>query len=191
MPTTTWLRLVVSRAASCCSRRSRSAGVSAPAKSLTRRSGGGGTRRAAAPGAASSTRSSVASTTRRSTGPLPLEAPARTSPWALPDCPAPTQRTGVGVPNWRRYARLASGSSGLRVRSLAGPPPRAPEGSAGRQIPRRSNSDRRNCRLLDHLIRPQEERLRDRQAEGLGGLEVDDKLELGRLLDGKVRGARA
>ena len=28
--------------------------------------------------------------------------------------------------------------------------------------------------LLDHLIRPLQERRRDRQAEGLGGLEVDD-----------------
>ncbi len=29
-------------------------------------------------------------------------------------------------------------------------------------------------RLFDHLIRPLQERRRDRQAEGLGGLEVDD-----------------
>jgi hypothetical protein len=28
--------------------------------------------------------------------------------------------------------------------------------------------------LLDHLIRPQQERLRDCQAEGFGGLEIDD-----------------
>src|SRR6266481_6720411 len=40
--------------------------------------------------------------------------------------------------------------------------------------------------LLDHLIRPLQERRRDRQAEGLGGLEVDDELELGGLLDGKI-----
>ena len=38
--------------------------------------------------------------------------------------------------------------------------------------------------LLDHLIRPLQQRLGDRQAEGLGGLEVDDQLELrGLLLD--------
>jgi len=30
---------------------------------------------------------------------------------------------------------------------------------------------------LDHLIRPLQERLRDRQAEGRGGLEVDDQLD--------------
>jgi hypothetical protein len=34
-------------------------------------------------------------------------------------------------------------------------------------------------RLLDHLIRPLEERGWDREAEGLGGLEVDHQLERG------------
>jgi hypothetical protein len=32
--------------------------------------------------------------------------------------------------------------------------------------------------LFDHLIRPLQQRRRDRQAEGLGGLEVDDEFEL-------------
>src|SRR5690242_20723019 len=40
--------------------------------------------------------------------------------------------------------------------------------------------------LLDHLIRPRQERRRDRQAEGLGGLEVHDQIELCRLLDREV-----
>ena len=40
--------------------------------------------------------------------------------------------------------------------------------------------------LLDHLVCPLKERRRDRQAEGFGGLEVDDQLELGGLLDGQV-----
>src|SRR6266481_5492443 len=44
---------------------------------------------------------------------------------------------------------------------------------------------------LDHGVRPPKYRLRDRQAEGLGGLEVDDQLELRRLLDGQVRGVGA
>src|SRR5438445_2462137 len=43
-------------------------------------------------------------------------------------------------------------------------------------------------KLFDHLIRPQQQRLRDRQPERLGGLEVDDQLELGGLLDGKIGG---
>ena len=38
--------------------------------------------------------------------------------------------------------------------------------------------------LLDHLIRSLEQRRRDGQPEGLGGLEVDHEFELGRLLDG-------
>ena len=37
-------------------------------------------------------------------------------------------------------------------------------------------------RLLDYLIRPQQQRLWDRQAERLRGLEVDDEQVLGRLL---------
>ena len=37
--------------------------------------------------------------------------------------------------------------------------------------------------LLDHLIRPLQERRRHREAEGLGGLEVDDQVEYGRFLD--------
>src|SRR5213594_311442 len=39
---------------------------------------------------------------------------------------------------------------------------------------------------IDHLIRPQQQRRRDCQAEGLGGLRVDHELELGGLLDGKI-----
>jgi hypothetical protein len=35
----------------------------------------------------------------------------------------------------------------------------------------------RAARSLDHLVRPQQHRRRDRQAERLGGLEVDDELE--------------
>src|SRR6266487_1233978 len=40
--------------------------------------------------------------------------------------------------------------------------------------------------LLDHLVRPRQHRLRDRQAESLGGLEVDDQLVLDRRLHRKV-----
>ncbi len=40
--------------------------------------------------------------------------------------------------------------------------------------------------LFDDLIRAQQQRLRDREAERLGGLEVDDELEFAWLLDGKI-----
>ena len=42
--------------------------------------------------------------------------------------------------------------------------------------------------LLDDLIRPQQQGLRDGQAEGLGGLHVDHQLEFRRLLHRKVSG---
>ena len=42
--------------------------------------------------------------------------------------------------------------------------------------------------LLDHLVRSQEQRLGNREAESLGSLEIDDQLELGGLLDGEVGG---
>ena len=42
--------------------------------------------------------------------------------------------------------------------------------------------------LLDHLVRPQQNRLRDREAERLRGLEVEDKLEFRGLLDWQIGG---
>src|SRR5262249_9391235 len=45
--------------------------------------------------------------------------------------------------------------------------------------------------LFDHLIRPQQQRLRDRQAKRLGRLQINHQLELGRLLDGQVGGLGA
>src|SRR5437667_12831567 len=50
---------------------------------------------------------------------------------------------------------------------------------------------RADARSLDHPVRAQEDRLRERDAEGLGGLEVNDRLELGRLFDGQIPGPRA
>jgi hypothetical protein len=40
--------------------------------------------------------------------------------------------------------------------------------------------------LFYHLVRGRKQRLRDSKAERLGGLQVDGKFELGRLLDRKI-----
>jgi hypothetical protein len=45
--------------------------------------------------------------------------------------------------------------------------------------------------LCDHLVRPRQHRLRDRQAKCLGGLEIDDEFELSGLLDGEITGLAA
>ena len=75
------------------------------------------------------------------------------------------------------------------------------EGVEGAVVGRRG-AGRADCRteesaavvehgLLDDVVRPQEQRLRDRQAQRLGGLEIDDQLELGRLLDGEIGSLRS
>jgi hypothetical protein len=45
--------------------------------------------------------------------------------------------------------------------------------------------------LFDHLILPQQQRLRNRQAERFRRLEIDDQLELGGLLHGQIGGPGA
>ena len=40
--------------------------------------------------------------------------------------------------------------------------------------------------LSDHLIRPEEEHRGEREAKGLGGLEVDHQLKFGGLLDRQI-----
>ena len=47
--------------------------------------------------------------------------------------------------------------------------------------------ERRAHDLLDDLIRPRQQRRWDREAEGLGGLEVDHQLELRGLLNREIR----
>jgi hypothetical protein len=44
----------------------------------------------------------------------------------------------------------------------------------------------RRFNLLDHLVRPRQHIRRNRQADLLDGLEIDDKFELRSLLDGQV-----
>jgi len=45
--------------------------------------------------------------------------------------------------------------------------------------------------LLDHLIRPKEQRWRDREAKRLSRLSVDHQLDLRRLLHGEIRRFRS
>ena len=42
--------------------------------------------------------------------------------------------------------------------------------------------------LLDDVVGPEQERLRDRQAERLRGIQIDDQLELCGLFDGRSAG---
>jgi hypothetical protein len=45
----------------------------------------------------------------------------------------------------------------------------------------------RRSSLLDHLVGGRQQRFQDGEGEGLGGLEVDDQLELGRQHHREVR----
>ena len=51
--------------------------------------------------------------------------------------------------------------------------------------------DPRTNTLLDHLVGALHEGLRNRNAENLGGLEVNHQFELGWLLNGEIGGLRA
>src|SRR5713101_1966184 len=75
-----------------------------------------------------------------------------------------------------------------RTLSARASPPAAP-----RRRPARRGGRPPGCRgtlagprLLDDLVGADQERLGNGQAEGFSGLEVDEQLELGGLLDGKV-----
>src|SRR5262249_47726423 len=67
-------------------------------------------------------------------------------------------------------------------------PPLARSTRRTRRTPATRARGRRAHDLLDDLVGPQQQRRRDREAERLGGLEVDDELELGRLLHRKIGG---
>jgi hypothetical protein len=45
--------------------------------------------------------------------------------------------------------------------------------------------------LLDHLVRPQQQRLRDCEPEGSGGFQVNDERKLIGLFHGKIAGLGA
>ena len=79
--------------------------------------------------------------------------------------------------HWMADAERSRESSGNHGRSfLCQPSPRRNRESL-------SITDDSVDPLLDHLIRPLQERRRDRQAQSLGGLEVDRQVISRRLLD--------
>jgi hypothetical protein len=45
--------------------------------------------------------------------------------------------------------------------------------------------------LIDHAVGAQHQRRRNRKTQGLGRLQIDDEVVLGRLLDGEIGGLRA
>src|SRR5262249_26959972 len=91
----------------------------------------------------------------------------------------------------RRSPRLRLGVSGLwRWRQVSANPSASGRKRTLAKVRYRPQADIR-VRLLDHLVRAQEQVPRNREAERLGGLHVDDKLELGRLFDRQISRLRA
>src|SRR5262245_24026851 len=85
-------------------------------------------------------------------------------------------------------APAASPTAAIRPSFTARFPSRA---GAPRPSTMRAFSITRSCTafsLLDHVVGLEQQRRRDRQAEGPGRLEVEAQLELGRLLDGQLGG---
>src|SRR3984893_5062920 len=60
-----------------------------------------------------------------------------------------------------------------------------------RYVPLADVSNRSKEPLFDHLVGEREQLVRNLEPERLGGLEIDDQLELGRLQDGQVGRPRA
>jgi len=75
-------------------------------------------------------------------------------------------------------------SVGPRGGTRQKPTARAEEAGAGARRLRRAHD------LLDYLVRPQQQRRRDGESERLRGPQVNDELELRRLLDGDLNPSR-
>ena len=55
-------------------------------------------------------------------------------------------------------------------------------------MPIATNAPQQTAALFDHLVGYGEHTQRDREAKRLGGLEIDDQFEFGRLLDRQIGG---
>jgi hypothetical protein len=86
--------------------------------------------------------------------------------------------------NSRVYVSNREGTTGAQTSLQWEVKPTMPTSQCGRQSSWFTSS-------ADHLVRLEEERRRDGEAQGLGGLEVDDQLERRGLLHGQVGGRSA
>ena len=92
-----------------------------------------------------------------------------------------------------RFAPRCGGYHGIAASGIADPVSivrsrRAPSRLRKDEVPAKTPLTPPPFSWIDHLIRPQQHRLRDRQAESLGGLEVDHQLELGGCSTGRSAG---
>src|SRR5262245_48679473 len=115
----------------------------------------------------------------------------------------PAPRCSITTPPRSRastpLARWSAGSSTSTTRA-APASSRAPSSavSPAPPLPAAAQADRRRlrglglsqARALGDLVRSEQQRRRNREAERAGGLRVDDELEPGRLLDREIRRLR-
>jgi hypothetical protein len=92
--------------------------------------------------------------------------------------------TAVSASRHGQPALAHWGSRCLRPFLTPGGDPPPARRHEGKGVPRMERVVQREIPLLDHLIRPLQERRGDRQAERVRGLEVDHQLEVGGLLYG-------
>src|SRR6266851_4147666 len=96
------------------------------------------------------------------------------------------------IPGRRSAIRRVVVSGGGSALAVSGRTPRSPAVPASVSPPTKSRRVKFIAQLLfDYLVRAQQQRRWDRQAEHIGGLEVDDEVEVGGLLDRQVGGLRA
>src|SRR5215470_3147361 len=112
-------------------------------------------------------------------------AAATSGPARIGRSPQPYRR--VKAKTGGRENRAGTPASATRPLHLVVPPSPSESRLGRRAAPPRI--DRR--RALDDLIRAQQQRGRDGEAERLGGFEVDDEFELGGLFDRKIGGLQA
>src|SRR6266436_7048512 len=103
-------------------------------------------------------------------------------------CESRGSRTVLGAPGGEippGDSTKAAGSAESAGLPMSAVPPIATE-SQRRSEPSRSARKRHPRSLFDHLVGAGEEGFRNRETDRFRGFEVDDQLELGRLLNGQI-----